>query len=380
MLSCLKKPLIVGALLAAAASGLPGVATAAPGRVPVDLGTLPGDQFSTVSAINATGTMVGESYPQDVRLRYHPVKWDRQGRISALPTLGGEQGRALAVNDAGVAVGWAFDGTEGVHAVRWAPDGSVTALPWAGTSDAAVISRTGVVAGGGSSPEGTYVALRWSPDGSVTRLAALPGGGQTVVTGITGDGALISGEAWDAAGNQHAVRWTATGAITDLSPGNQGNPGATAAAINDFGVIAGTVTEAGWPAPVAWKRDGGRVRLDWPAAPASATPRAINRAGVVVGSGYVDFAESRAVRWSAGGVTVLEPARRSEAVAINATGTIVGNVESVAARWAADGTETILGALPGGQYSWATGIGPDGTVIGRSDLSYGWHAVYWPAS
>ncbi|MFF1612192.1 hypothetical protein ACFVYA_30800 [Amycolatopsis sp. NPDC058278] len=337
MLSCLKKPLTVGTLLAAAALSLPGVAAAATAG-PVDLATLPGDQFSDVAAINATGTMVGQSYPQDVRLRYHPVKWDRQGRISALPTLGGEQGSAVAVNDAGVAVGWAFDGHEGVHAVRWAPDGSVT------------------------------------------RLAALPGGGQTHVTGITGDGALLSGEATDAAGNQHAVRWTATGAITDLSPGNQGNPGATAAAINDFGVIAGAVTEAGWPAPVVWKRDGRQVRLGWPASPASATPRAINRAGVVVGSGYVDFAENRAVGWSASGTTVLEGARRSAAVALNASGTIVGNVESVAARWDADGTETILGTLPGGQYSWATGIATDGTIIGRSDRSYGWHAVYWPAS
>ncbi|WIX86016.1 hypothetical protein [Amycolatopsis sp. DG1A-15b] len=380
MLSCLKKPLTVGTLLAAAALSLPGVAAAATAG-PVDLGTLPGDQFSDVAAINAAGTMVGQSYPQDVRLRYHPVKWDRQGRISALPTLGGEQGSAVAVNDAGVAVGWAFDGHEGVHAVRWAPDGSVTALPWAGSSsDAGVISRTGVVAGGGVDPQGTRVSLRWAPNGSVTPLATLPGGGQTHVTGITGDGALLSGEATDAAGNQHAVRWTATGAITDLSPGNQGNPGATAAAINDFGVIAGTVTEAGRPAPVVWKRDGRQVRLGWPASPASATPRAINRAGVVVGSGYVDFAEDRAVRWSASGTTVLEGARRSAAVALNASGTIVGNVESVAARWDADGTETILGTLPGGQYSWATGIATDGTIIGRSDRSYGWHAVYWPAS
>ncbi|MGW3996966.1 hypothetical protein ACWEF6_26070 [Amycolatopsis sp. NPDC004772] len=379
MLSCLKKPITVGTLLAAAALGLPGVAAAAD-VAPVDLGTLPGDAFSTVAAINATGTMVGESLPYDVRMRFHPVKWDSQGRISALPTLGGEQGRAVAVDDAGVAVGWAQDASGEEHAVRWAPDGSVTALPWAGASEARAISRTGVVAGSGSTPQGTYVALRWAPDGSVTQLASLPGGGQGVVTGITADGSLISGSASDSAGNEHAVRWTATGAITDLSPGNVGNPGATAAAINDFGVIAGSVTEAGSRVPVAWKRDGQRVRLDWPAAPASATPRAINRAGVVVGNGSVDFAQDRAVRWSARGATVLEPTRRSEAVALNDSGTAVGNVESVAARWAADGTETILGALPGGGYSWATGISADGTIIGRSDLSFGWHAVYWPAS
>ncbi|MEU5264971.1 hypothetical protein [Amycolatopsis sp. NPDC021455] len=376
MPSCLKKSLIVGTLLASAAVGLPGVATATT-VAPVDLGTLPGDQYSSVTAINAGGTMVGDSYPRDARLRYHPVKWDRQGRISALPTLGGELGDAVAVNDAGVAVGWAYDANDDVRAVRWAPDGSVSALPWAGPSDAAVISRTGVVAGGGIGPQGTRVSIRWSETGVATRLAALPGGGQTTVTGITGDGALISGNAWDSAGNQHAVRWTATGAITDLSPGN---PGASAVAINDFGVIAGTVTEAGWAVPVAWQRDGRQVRLGWPAPPASASPRAINRVGVVVGSGYVDFAENRAVRWTARGTTVLESARRSEALALNASGTAVGNVEGVAARWAADGTETILGTLPGGEYSWATGIAPDGTIVGQSDLENGWHAVYWPAS
>jgi hypothetical protein len=54
--------------------------------------------------------------------------------------------------------------------------------------------------------------------------------------------------------------------------------------------------------------------------------------------------------------------------------------QSVSPRRAPQVTLSVLAALPGGQYSWATGIGQDGTVIGRSDLSFGWHAVYWPAS
>ncbi|WP_318306121.1 hypothetical protein [Amycolatopsis solani] len=371
MLSGWKKTLTVGTLLASAALGLPGVAAATGG--PVDLGTLPGDQYSFVADINADGTMVGDSYPRDVRLRYHPAKWDAQGRISALPTLGGELGRAVAVNDAGIAVGWAYDAGDVGRAVRWAPDGSVTALPSAGWSGADVLSETGVVAGGD-----TAGSVRWDANGVATALAALPGGGPTTVTGITADGALISGTAQDAAGNQHAVRWNAIGAITDLSPGN---PGASTVAINDFGVIAGTITEDSHDVAVAWTRDGRQVRLAWPASPASSRPAAINRAGVVAGSGYVDFAQNRAVRWTATGAAVLEQARRSEAVALNASGTAVGNVESVAARWTPDGTLTSLGTLPDGSASWATGIAADGTIIGLATTSggAGQHAVYWPA-
>ncbi len=374
-----KKTLTAGTLLASAALGLPGVATAATGG-PVDLGTLPGDEYSFVAAVNAGGTMVGDSYPRDVRLRYHAAKWDAQGRISALPTLGGELGDAIAVNDAGFAAGWAEDAAGDRHAVRWAPDGSVTALQWAGPSDAVAISGTGVVAGGALGPQGTRVAVRWAPDGTVIELASLPGGGQVTVTGITADGTLVSGTAEDSAGTRHAVRWNgATGVVTDLSPGNAG---ASAVAINDFGVIAGTITEAGQEVPVAWQRDGRLVRLGWAAPPASARPRAINRAGVVVGSGYVEFAQDRAVRWTARGATVLEDARRSEAVALNAAGTAVGTVDSVAARWAPDGTLTNLGTLPDGYYSQATGIAPGGTIIGQATTSggAGQHAVYWPAS
>ncbi|MFJ1760146.1 hypothetical protein ACIOD2_07505 [Amycolatopsis sp. NPDC088138] len=370
------KNLAVGALLAAVSLGLPAVANAAPAG-PVDLGTLPGDQFSDVAAINTAGVMVGVSMPRDGRLIYHPVKWDEQGRITALPTLGGEQGEPRAVNDAGVAVGWAWDGVDGVRAVRWAPDGSITALPSPGDAGAADISETGVIIGGGSDGHGGQVSLRWDRNGRSVALAPLPGGGETDATGITADGSLISGIAYDAADHPHAVRWNAAGVVTDLSPGYAE---ASVSAISDAGVITGTVTETGQARPVVWGRDGRMTPLGWPAPPSYAQPRAINSAGVVVGAGDVEFAQDRAVRWVHGTATVLEADRRSQAVAVNAAGTAVGYVDSVAARWGADGTETSLGILPGGDASRATGIGRNGTIIGMSDTADAWHAVYWPAS
>ncbi|MEA5358972.1 hypothetical protein VA596_05450 [Amycolatopsis sp., V23-08] len=276
----------MGTLLAVASLGLPAVADAAPAG-PVDLGTLPGDQFSDVAAINAAGVIIG----------------------------------------------------------------------------------------GGSDGHGGQVSLRWDRNGRSVTLAPLPGGGQTDATGITADGSLISGIAYDAAAHPHAVRWNAAGVVTDLSPGYAE---ATVSAISDAGVITGTVTETGQARPVAWGRDGRLVRLGWPAPPSYAQPRAINSAGVVVGTGALEFAQDRAVRWVHGTATVLEGGRRSEAV--DAAGTAVGNVESVAARWGADGTETSLGTLPGGDAGRATGIARDGTIVGKSDTADAWHAVYWPAS
>lgn len=81
------------------------------GRV-VDLGTLPGSTGSEAYAINAAGHIAGTSGGA-------AVIW-RDGRISALPDLGGGA-NALAINAGDTVVGWCMpsSGTRVSQACRW---------------------------------------------------------------------------------------------------------------------------------------------------------------------------------------------------------------------------------------------------------------------
>ncbi|WP_410655604.1 hypothetical protein [Amycolatopsis sp. lyj-112] len=359
---------------------LPGVAAADPATAPVDLGTLPGDQFSTVNAINDSGVMVGSSTPLEPQIKHHATKWDARGVISALPGLGGEQSEAKGVNGHGVAVGWAHkDATWNQKAVKWASDGAVTelpSLPGGDYANANAITDTGVIVGAGSGSDGKTHALRWNPDGTVVELSGLPGGGYGSAQWVTRDGRTVGGTATDSAGRNHVVRWNSTGAITDLSPGAEQSTGYD---MNDNGVIVGSVDSKGNSKPVRWERDGRTTSLEWPENnPGWA--RAVNNAGVVAGGGYLVFGTTSPTRWNRAGARTTLSTERGMGNDVDRAGTVVGQEYEFAAKWDAKGVRTSLGALPGGTYSTATHIAANGTIAGMSYNELGRsHAVYWPA-
>ncbi|MEV6913150.1 hypothetical protein [Amycolatopsis sp. NPDC051071] len=366
--------------LAALPLMLPGVAAAATAPAPIDLGTLPGDQFSQVVAINADGVMVGSSTPLDGQIKDHAAKWDGRGRISALPGLGFEQSKAVDINDRGIAVGWAHKDIEGNRAaVKWAADGTVTTLPYLPGGDYATanaITDGGVVIGAGHAADGKTHAVRWNPDGKVVDLGGLPGGSAGSAEWITTDGRIVGGTASDAAGNNHVVRWNLAGAITDLSPGN---PYSTGNAMNDLGVIVGSADLNGNPKPVRWERDGRMTWLDWPERD-PAWANAVSNAGVVAGGGYLAFGTESPVKWNRAGTRTTLSTQRGMGNDVDRTGAIVGEEDNIAVKWDARGVKTVLGTLPGGTSSSASRIGPNGTIIGLASNEAGrWHAVYWPA-
>ena len=93
----------------------------------VDLGTLIGpDGFSTASAVNARGQIVGWSTavvtdPNAVGLTLHAALWDDSG-IHDLGTLPGDLGsRALGINGAGQIVGLSLSFALNNRAVLWTP-------------------------------------------------------------------------------------------------------------------------------------------------------------------------------------------------------------------------------------------------------------------
>ncbi|WIX81523.1 hypothetical protein QRX50_12545 [Amycolatopsis carbonis] len=254
---------------------------------PIELAPRAGDTYTGLEAINDRGTVVGESYPRDVRILYRPMKWSATGEPTALPTLGGAPGQAVAIDEADVVAGWAEDAQGVQRAARWAADGTVARLPDPGkSSSASAISDTGRIVG--ASYDGTAShALLWERDGRVRELPGLSGGGSAFASEITPDGRIVAGIAADAAGHTHLVRWDERGRITDLTP--DGEYG-TVAGISRSGAIIGSSTLAGGNTVAKrWDPSGHVVTLGGTAAPSFGATMGISDNGTVVGLVDPDF-------------------------------------------------------------------------------------------
>ncbi|MGK4595147.1 HAF repeat-containing protein [Amycolatopsis sp. w19] len=346
---------------------------------PVDLGTLPGDDESTVLAVNEAGEMVGLSLAGPTPKRSHPVRWDATGQIMALPTPGGTEGQVRDINSFGVSAGYVLTATTAVPA-RWDATGQATLLqlpPGYHNATAWAISDTDVVVGAWLTPAEQYHGFRWDPDGTATDLGTLPGETWSMADGISGDGTIVIGSAVRSAANQ-AARWVNGGPITELAP--QG-VSSGASRINKGGVAAGALreTSSGPPIPAKWDRDGVIHPLDWPS-PYSVWIYGIGPTGYVVGSGYLNPPRRSAVLWDLDGDVIALPddGLGADAEAVDSQGTVAGTFRSQATVWFRDGERRQLGTLPGGTRSQGYRITDNGRVVGTASNAAGKsHAVYW---
>jgi probable HAF family extracellular repeat protein len=60
-------------------------------------------------------------------------------------------------------------------------------------------------------------AFRWTASGGMQDLGTLPGGNYSEASGVSADGAVVVGRAPNAAGQWCAFRWTASGGMQDLN-------------------------------------------------------------------------------------------------------------------------------------------------------------------
>ncbi|MBB5849952.1 HAF repeat-containing protein [Amycolatopsis umgeniensis] len=345
---------------------------------PVDLGTLPGDDASTVLAVNEAGVMVGLSFAGPAR-RSLPVRWDANGQIMALPTPGGTEGQVRDINSLGVSAGYVLTPTAAVP-VRWDADGVATTLqvpPGYHNATAWAISDTGVVVGNWLTPDNHYHGFRWDPNGQATDLGALPGETWSMADGISADGSIIVGSGFRAGANQ-AVRWVNGGPITELEPTGYSSG---ASRNNKPGVAAGVLNETkpGPPIPATWDQAGTRHNLEWPS-PHSVWVSQIGPTGYVVGTGYANPPKRSAVLWAPDGdLTILpDDGLGAEVEAVDSDGTAVGAFKSKATAWFRNGERRQLGLLPGGSRSQAYRITDSGRVVGTATVATGKdHAVYW---
>jgi probable HAF family extracellular repeat protein len=290
----------------------------------IDLGTLgkPGaNSWINWGGINDLGEAVGMSETAEpdpngedicgfgTHLTCVPFLW-RAGHMSALPTLGGNNGEASAINNRGEAVGYAEDGavdstcpagttnnridlsalwvngkaealplvgsdvdavawgindqgqavgysgncTTAIHAVMWKDKTAFVLQDLGGTGSnfGYAISNRGQIAGEVGSTDGTtFYAAVWQSgaDGAVTNIGVLPGDFAAFATGINNRGQVV-GNNFDSNFNwSHGFIWQ-DGVMTDLNtliPADSNLFIISASNINDRGQISGMATVLSGP-------------------------------------------------------------------------------------------------------------------------------------
>jgi probable HAF family extracellular repeat protein len=138
------------------------------------------------TAINDSGVAVGISYlNSDVR---HGFVY-RNGSMSDLGSLGGYSG-ALAINSAGIAVGFSSDSPSGFQrAVIWA-NNSIRDISNGFESQARGINEFGQVVGETLTPAGNQEAFRWS-DGTSEDLGSLAPARSSEAFSINNEGNVV---------------------------------------------------------------------------------------------------------------------------------------------------------------------------------------------
>jgi probable HAF family extracellular repeat protein len=232
----------------------------------IDLGTLPGQLNSVATGINNSGRVAGETYyPQDKAFIYN-------GTMHYLGSLHrGSPSKAFGINAAGAVVG--ESGTPYSHAFLWVPN-----------------QRDGV--------RGTMHDLGTPPGQAISTASAINDRG--TIAGSSLNAEFLGGRAfvWRPS-RPHGT----TGTMTDL-PQPRGVTQSSATAINDHGLIVGTMVLAGGQIH-AFLFDTAMRDLGTLPGYTESFPSSINSHGVVVGYATAPDRPLRAVIWTGGQITNL---------------------------------------------------------------------------
>lgn len=210
-------------------------------------------------------------------------------------------------------------------------------------------------------------------------LGFLPGYASSAARAVSSDGTVVAGTATTAANNRQAFRWNARQGMVGLGFMPGGSTSTATAVSADGAVIVGdgdgTNGEPATSHPAfRWTVEAGLQRLD----PLPGTVFILCSAGGVSGDGTVVVGtclqvNNAAFRWTAGTGSV-ELTRfgggsnqQSTAVAISRDGAVIVGAGhpalTGAVLWAADGSPTLLGKLPGDGSATATAVSRDGSVV-----------------
>lgn len=361
-------------LLALPALGARPAAATAGGYRTINLGALPGGDWSNASAVNGSGVVVGVSNGDGHTNSPVATVWRPDGRggyqaIDLTPDLAPYFfSEASAINDAGLIVG-RVNVYGSIHATLWRPTtGGPTSgartlgpspvtyqeirlpeLPGDGYSGAFGISAGGIVVGS-SSGSGDH-PTEWLPNGDTYTAVDLDGkthpygdeaeaiNPEGVVAGHVGVLAPLLNPPYIS----HAAIWTPTpgdGTTLTYLDTLPGDGWSDALGIDPAGQVVGysNGTGTGWGVPVMWRPTEDRVysvaALPLPTGISYGAASAISPAGTVAGffAQATDGLPQEAAVWnpSRGGyrVTLLSGQQGFEwstATGINGAGLVVGN-------------------------------------------------------
>jgi len=209
-----------------------------------------GGNNGQASAINNRGEVVGYAEtantdptcpPSPTAL---PVLWEK-GHAQPLPLVGSDpDGVAFGINAQGQAVGYSGNCFFATHAVMWKNNAAFVLKDLGGirSNIAYVINNRGQIAGKvRSADDSHYVTALWQPDGTLTTHEPLLGDLDAFATGINNLGQVV-GNDFDSNFNwTHGFIWQ-NGVMTDLNTLISGDSNLliiSASNINDRGQISG---------------------------------------------------------------------------------------------------------------------------------------------
>ncbi len=207
-----------------------------------------GGNNGQASAINNRGQIVGisETTAPDpgcpAKKTILPVLWEK-GEARPLPTLVGDQdGFVQGINDRGQAVGSSGTCTSiSMHAVLWENDTAIPLKDFGQPGNAAyAINDHGQIVGYVSTADGTTIVASIWQNGEVTTIPILPGDSAAFATGVNNRGQVV-GSTFNSMGWSHGFI-SQDGVLTDLNtliPGDSNLLIIAASNINERGQISG---------------------------------------------------------------------------------------------------------------------------------------------
>jgi probable HAF family extracellular repeat protein len=179
-----------------------------------------------------------------------PVLWEK-GEARPLPTLVGDQdGFVQGINDRGQAVGSSGTCTNiSIHAVLWENDTAIPLKDLGQAGNAAyAINDHGQIVGYVSSADGTTIVASIWQNGGVTSIPILPGDSAAFATGINNRGQVV-GSTFNSTGWSHGFI-SQDDVLTDLNTLISGDSNLfiiAASNINERGQISGMATVVSGP-------------------------------------------------------------------------------------------------------------------------------------
>lgn len=264
-----------------------------------------------------------------------------------------------------------------------------------GEASAYDINNRGVIVGYSKNPQLVRRAFRWQ-NGVMTDIGTPASSGRSIARGINDRGEVVGLYGDPDEYSYQAFYWSAaTGVVTlnrSLYPNRTFNSKyvGIARAINDQGVIVGSIEASGLDQSVPYKPCYRSLPVRWDnpfakphillCADAGDGPNSgsdINASGWIAGYEYNGASADNGFVWKNGATTHV-PAplfgQNPRGVGINDAGLLVGSADmlgttTIAMRWTGSGGSEWLGTLPGGEASRATAVNEQGFITGTAEMT-----------